>query len=137
MDFMGWEKWFRMLKFCRTASYKIYLIRLSLCLPVCLCLSVRPSVCLWLSFLMIGSLVFSYIVLGDSWRWYLVTDKARFLKKKKRKKKKKKRWPKFGSNRPKSDPKLGFLPYSWVWIFSSPMEIAYNDSLKQFHTRGK
>ena len=133
---MRWEKWFRMIKVCRTVSYKICFICLSLCLPVCLCLSVRLSVCLWLNFLIIGSLVFSYIVLGDSWLWYLVTDKARFLKKKD-KKKTKKRWPKFGSNRPKSDPKSGFLPYSWVWIFSSPIKIAYNDSLKQCHTRGK
>ena len=30
----------------------------------------------------IGSLVFSDIVHDDSWRWYLVTDGARFLKKK-------------------------------------------------------
>ena len=40
-------------------------------------LSDRPS----LSFLKIGPLVFSDIVHDDSWPWYLVTDRARFLKK--------------------------------------------------------
>ena len=42
----------------------------------------RPSVCPSLRFLKIGSLVFSNIVHDDSWPWYLVADKARFLKKK-------------------------------------------------------
>ena len=45
-----------------TASYEITLVRLP----------VYPS----LSFL-----VFTYIVHDDSWPWYLVTDKTRFLKK--------------------------------------------------------
>ena len=39
--------------------------------------SVRPS----LNFLKIWSLVFSAIVHDDSWTWYLVTNKARFLEK--------------------------------------------------------
>ena len=47
--------------------------------------SVSPSVCLSvcpsLSFLLIGSLDFSDIVHYDSWLWYLVPEKARFLKK--------------------------------------------------------
>ena len=62
----------------RTASYKITLVRLSVCPSVCP--SVRPS----LSFLKIKSLVFSDIVHDDSWSWYLVTDRARFLKKKRK-----------------------------------------------------
>ena len=52
--------------------YEITLVRRSVRL------SVRPS----LSFLKIGSLVFSNIVYYDSWPWYLVTDEARFLKNK-------------------------------------------------------
>ena len=54
-----------MLDFSRTASYEITVIRLS----------VRPS----LSFLKIGSLVFSDIVHGNSCPWYLVSNKARFF----------------------------------------------------------
>ena len=50
-------------------------------------LSVCPSVRASLSFLKIGSLVFSDIVHDDSWPWHLVTDGAWFLKKKKKKKK--------------------------------------------------
>ena len=46
------------------------------------CLSVCLSFRLSLSFLKIGSLVFSGIVHDDSWPWYLVTEEARFLKKK-------------------------------------------------------
>ena len=80
----------------RAASYEITLVCLSVC-P-----SVRPSVHPSLSFLKIGSLVFSDIVRDDSWPWYLVTDEARFLKKKKI-------WrPKFGPNGSKLGPKLGF-----------------------------
>ena len=41
------------------------------------CLSVCPS----LSFVKIGSLVFSDIVHDDNWPWYLVTDGIRFKKK--------------------------------------------------------
>ena len=74
----------------RTASYEITIVLLS----------VRPS----LSFLKIGSLVFSDILHDDSWPWYLVTDEARFLKKK--------NWqPEFEW---KSGPKLVFLPFSQV-----------------------
>ena len=67
-------------------------------------LSFRPS----LSFLKIGSLVSSDIVHDDSWSWYLVTDKARFLKKQ------------FRPNGPKSGPKWGFSPFYWVWIIFFP-----------------
>ena len=45
------------------------------------CPSVCPSVYTSLSFLKIGSLVYSHIVHDDSWLWHLVTDWARFLKK--------------------------------------------------------
>ena len=55
-----------------TASYEITLVRLFVRL------SVRPS----LSFLKIGSLVFSHIVHGGSWPQHLVTDGARFFLKK-------------------------------------------------------
>ena len=99
-----------------TASYGITLVCLSLCGSVCL--SVFPS----LSFLKIGSVVFSDIVHVDSWPWHLVTDRARFLKK---------NWqPEFGPNWRKSGPKLGFFLFfkfgSLVYL-----EIAYNDSLQQ------
>ena len=43
-------------------------------------LSIYPSFCLSLNFVKIGSIIFSDIVRDDSWPWYLVTDKARFLK---------------------------------------------------------
>ena len=67
------------------------------------------------SILKIGSIVFSDIVQDDSWPWYLVTDKARFLRKK--------IWqPKFGANRPKSRPELGFLLFSQVWFISFPWD---------------
>ena len=88
------HKWFWTLDVGRTASYENHS-----CPSVCL--SVRLS----LSFLKIGSLVFSDIVHNDSWSWYL----ARFLKKKKRQ-------SEFGPSRPKSGPKWGFLPFYWVWI---------------------
>ena len=65
--------------FSRTAFYEITLVRLFVCPSVCL--SVCPSVPPSLSFLKIGLLVFSDIVHDDSWPWYLLTDKARFLKK--------------------------------------------------------
>ena len=68
------HKWFWTLNVGRTASYENHS-----CPSVCL--SVRLS----LSFLRIGSLVFSDIVHNDNWSWYLVTDGARFLKKKKKK----------------------------------------------------
>ena len=90
-------------------------------------LSVRPS----LSFLKIGSLVFSDIVHDDSWPWYLVTDGTRFLKKKKLQ-------SKFEPNGPKSGPKLGFL-YFLKFHSLFFLEIACNNSLQQCLTssRGK
>ena len=87
------HKWFWTLNVGRTASYENHS-----CPSVCL--SVRLS----LSFLKIGSLVFSDIVHNDSWSWYLVTDGARFLKKKK------KNWrPEFRPNGPRSGPKQVFF----------------------------
>ena len=46
--------------------------------------------------------------------------------------------PKFGLNKPKSCPKLGFSPFSQVW-FISFIEIAYSGSLQQClrSSRGK
>ena len=78
--------------------------------PLSVCLSsVHPS----LTFLKIGSLVFSDIVHYDSWPWYLVTAEARFLEKKK------KNWQsEFGPTGPKLGPNLGFLPFSQVWFIS-------------------
>ena len=100
-------------------------------------LSVCPSVCSSihssLSFLKIGSLVFSVIIHEDSWLWHLVTDRARFLKKKK------KNWQsQFGPNGPKSGPKLDFCHFLKLGSLVC-LEIAYNDSLQQFLTssRGK
>ena len=46
-----------------------------------ICLFVHPSVPQSLSFLQVESLVFSDIVHDASWPLYLVTDKARVLKK--------------------------------------------------------
>ena len=43
-------------------------------------LSVGLSICLLLSFLKIGSSVFSDIVHDDIRPWYLVTDRTRYLK---------------------------------------------------------
>ena len=98
-----------------TASYEITLVRLP----------VRPSVtkssqdwiisffwyCTWWSLTMIPS----------DWRSQI------FLVKKKRR-------SEFGS---KLGPKLGFLPFSQVWLISF-LEIAYNDSLQPCitHSRG-
>ena len=64
-----------MLHFSQTASYEIILI------SQFVCLSLSPSVT---KFSKDVSLVFSDIVLNDSWPWYLVTHRARFLKKKKK-----------------------------------------------------
>ena len=64
------------LNISRTGHYDITLVRPSVLL------SVYPSVCPWLSFLKIRSLVFSDIAHADNWPWYLVTDKAILLKKK-------------------------------------------------------
>ena len=57
----------------RTASYEIIIVRLSVCLSVC------PSAT---KFSETGSSLFSDIAHGDSWPWYVVTDKVRFSKKK-------------------------------------------------------
>ena len=73
--------------------YKIPLVRLS----------VRPS----LSFLKIESLVFSDIVHYTCWPWYLVTDKAKFLKKK--------LVARIWGRRPKSGSKRVFSPFYWVF----------------------
>ena len=60
------SKIFWTLDVSRTASYEITLV----------CLSICPS----LSFLKMGTLVFTDIVVHDDcWPWYLVTDEARFL----------------------------------------------------------
>ena len=75
-------------------------------------LSVHSS----LSFLNNGSLVHSDIVHDDTWSGYLVTDKARFLKKPLAAC----IWP----NGPKSDPKLVFFPpFSQVWLTLATMSI--------------
>ena len=88
--------------------------------------SVRPS----LSFLKIGSSVFSNIVHDDSWPWYKWLTKPDFWKKK--------FGPKFGWKGPRSGPKLGF---SYFLKFGSLvfLEITYNDRLQQCLTsrRGK
>ena len=100
-----------------TASYEIILVRLSVHL------SVRPFVRLSLTFLKIGSLDFPDIVHNDSWSWYLLTYKARLLKKN--------GGPtKFGSNRHKSGQNAVFCHFlefgSYVFF-----EIAYDDSPRQ------
>ena len=89
-----------------------YYVRLFVRLSVC------PSVRASLSFLKIGSLVFSDIVHDDSWSWHLVTDGAWFLKKKKKK---------LTAKGPKSGPKLGFLKFGSLLF----LEITYNDILQQ------
>ena len=43
--------------------------------------------------------------------------------------------PKSGSSRPKSGPKLGFLPFSQVWFISFPL--SYIGWLEQFLTTSK
>ena len=79
-----------------------------------ICLSFCPSVRLLLSFLKIASLFFSDIVYDDTWPWYLVTNKSRFLGNK--------FWrPEFGLNGPKSGPKLDFFSFSQVWFISFPL----------------
>ena len=95
--------WCWTLDVSRTASYEITLVRLSVC----------PS----LSFLIIGSLVFSDMVHHDSCPWYIVNWKARFLKRTK----KKGGGSKFGpKKRPKLGPKLGFFPFSQVCFIIFP-----------------
>ena len=85
----------------------------------------RPSVYLSLSFLKIGSLVFSGIVHDDSWSSYLVTDKDRFLKKKFGR-------PNLGQNRVRNHVFGYFLKFDSLVFF----EIVYNDSLQQCLTSG-
>ena len=75
------------------------------------CPSVYSSVRPLLSFLKIGSLVFSDIIHDDSWPWYLLTDRARFLKKILV-------TQMSGPDGTKSGPKIGFLPFSQVWFIS-------------------
>ena len=99
--------------------------------------SVGLSDSLSLSFLKVGSLVFSGIVHDDSWPWFLATDDARFLKKKLTAQilaKWAKIGQKIGLKEPKLGLKLGFLLFSQVLL-----EITYNDSLQQCvtSTRGK
>ena len=77
-----------------------------------ICMSVCPSVCTSLTFLKIGSLVYSHIVHDDSWPWHLVTDRARFLKKKLA------AW--IWAKWPKPVPKLDFLSFSHVCFISFP-----------------
>ena len=76
--------------------------------------SVHPFVCPSLSFLKIGSFVFSDIVHDDSWPWYVRTDEARFLKKKK---KKIVAWS--WAQRPKSGLKWGFPVFSFLSLFNT------------------
>ena len=102
----------------RTASYEITLARLS----------VRPS----LSFLKIGSLVFSDIVNHDSWPWYLVTDGARFLKKKK--KLTAQIWAKYAKIRPKTSFFCHFLCLVYYFSLKSHSVIA---CMQQCLTSGK
>ena len=95
-------------------------------------LSVCRSVRLSLSFLKIGSLVFSDIVHDGSWTWHLVNDRARFLKKS--------FWqPEFEPKWPKSGPNLGFFCHFLKFGFLVFYEISYNGSLQQCLTcsRGK
>ena len=94
----------------RTASYEISLI--------CVCLSICLSICLSLSFLKIGSLVFSDIVHDDSWPWYLVTDRI---------------WAKWAKVRPKTR----FFAIFSSLVYKVFLEIACNDSLQQCITSGR
>ena len=94
-------------------------------------LSVSPSLRPSLSFLKIGSLVFSDIVHDDSWPWYLVTDKARFLKNKNG-------GPNLDQmvqNRGRNYVFCHFLKFGWL-VF---LEFTHNDSFQQQITshRGK
>ena len=128
-----------------------------------ICPSVCPSVCPSLSFLKIGSLVFSNSVHDDSWpngpKSGLKLGFFHFLKfgslvfleiayndsvqqsvtSSRGKIHEKSFWgPKFVPKGPKSGLKLGFLSFSQVW-FLGFLEIAYNDSVQQCVTsrRGK
>ena len=108
----------------QTASYEIFLIclfvfpsvypslHLSILPVVCpsVHLSVRPSIT---NFSQDWIITFSDIVHDDSWPWYLVVDKARFLKRKTGQ-----NWAK----RAKSGPKLVwfFLSFSQVWFIIFP-----------------
>ena len=64
-------------------------------------------------FLKFGSLVFREIAYNDSLQQCLTTNRCKTCKKM--------FWgPKFGPNRAKSGPKLGFLTYFQVWFISFP-----------------
>ena len=97
---------FWMLNFGWTTYHEITLVNLSV--PLSISLSVHPS----LNFIKIGSLVFSNIVNDESWPWYLVTEKARILKKH--------LVAQIGPNGPKLGPNWGFLSFPWVWIIIFP-----------------
>ena len=92
--------------------------------------SVGLSDSLSLSFLKVGSLVFSGIVHDDSWPWFLATDDARFLKKKLTARILAK-WAKIGQK------KVFCHFYKFVLLVFH--KIAHNDSLQQCLTssRGK
>ena len=86
------------------------------------CLSIRPS----LTFLKIGSLVFSFIVHDDSWPWYLVTAEARFFKKKKKKILTTGIWAKWA----KIGLDIRFFDYLLKFCSLVFLGIAWNDSLQ-------
>ena len=83
-------------------------------------LSVHPS----LSFLKIGSLVFSDIVHEGNWPWYLVTDTIRFLGKNEMAARIWAKWAKFW-------PETRFFCYFLKFCSLVFLEVAYNDSLQQ------
>ena len=96
-----------------------------------ICLSIHLCISQSLNFLKIRTLVFSDIVDDDSWPWYLVTDKARLLKKR--------FWcPEFWPNLPKSVPKWVFWDFLEFGLYVF-VEITYDDSLWQYllSNRGK
>ena len=95
-------------------------------------LFVCPSVCPSLTFLKIGSLVFSDIVHDDSWPWHLVTDEPDFCKKKIGSL----NWVKWAKIRHKTRGLFCHFLQFGLLVF---LEIAYSDSLEQCitSTRGK
>ena len=117
----------------------------SVCPSVSLSVSVLPS----LSFLKIGSLVFSDIVHDDSWPWYLVTDEVWFISfpwnriqwqfhvevKPTKKNSEAQIWAKEAKIGPRTKFFRHFLKFSSLIFF----EIAYGDHLQQCITssRGK
>ena len=95
-------------------------------------LFVCPSVCPSLTFLKIGSLVFSDIVHDDSWPWHLVTDEPDLCKKKIGSL----NWVKWAKIRRKTRGLFCHFLQFGVLVF---LEIGYSDSLQQCITssRGK